>query len=456
MIFKHFRHLFFAGIFAVSVMSCATTENINNTQQEPEKKSTIHQKPVKARPEIDPALAARNLDEIQKYINDLSQWSYIERVIGEYETIDQAINQDSIKILHLVIANNPLTGEYRRGHQPSLRDLQLAVSRYLGAIEFLLKKKADVDLLNDDGENALCAFLKIPAPSRRTSYSSEKLESIVKLFIENGADIKAKDKNGISAFEKIAVFAGIEYIKPLLDSGIDINTALAAAIKGNNMDLINYAIENGASLDTKTEEGKSLFILAAESINDFEIFKKVVDKTTDINAIVVTKKSQSRNALHYIISDLNQQKNQEVNLDKAIYLLKKGVKVFESNWKKQNEDYSMIVTVLKSAGTNFKKHEILCRELIKAGADVNLTDNIQSPLFILIYRLFRYDIEPLFELLIEKGADVNFIFRGKKTPLDLILSGNLRMDSEKLKNRAKMMEIKLRSKGARTFSELQK
>jgi hypothetical protein len=69
---------------------------------------------------------------------------------------------------------------------------------------------------------------------------------------------------------------------------------LITAIKDKNFDLMNSALENGATLDTGTEEGKELFILAVNSIKDLDLFKSLVDKTTDINIVVETEQKQKR------------------------------------------------------------------------------------------------------------------------------------------------------------------
>lgn len=409
-------------------------------------------KPPKVRPYIDPALATENLAEIRSYIDDLSRWNYVERVISPYQTIDEAINQDSIKILHRTIASYSSIANKSEGDAARLK----------GALEFLLLKNADVDLLNDDGEDALCAFLKLGSSSSRTlnsfqkrqkQYSAQDLEPIVKLFIANGADIKAKDKDGVSAFERIVDFASLDFTTSLLGNGVDINTALAAAIKGNNTELISYALANGAKLNTDAQEGKELFMTAVKNINDFELFKKLVDETTDINVIVVTNKQQRRNALHHLILGLDQQATQDIYLDKAVYLLEKGVKVIERDWMKENEENSTLVIVLANAGNTYPKSEVLCKQLIANGANVNLVANIQSPLFILLYRNFRHDIEPLFNLLIEKGADVNYVFRGTQTPLDLMLP-RLDIEKEDLRNKATRITETLKAKGAKKYSEI--
>jgi hypothetical protein len=228
---------------------------------------------------------------------------------------------------------------------------------------------------------------------------------------------------------------------------------LAVAIKGNNLDLIKNALDNGAKINTATVEGKDLFIHVVKFINDFELFKSLVDKTTDINAIGVTNNQQSRNALHHLIADLQQQKTQEIYLDKAIYLLEKGIKVVENNWWKQNEEYGLVTTVLVYGGTNFEKASVLCTKLIEAGANVNGIAFNRSPLYALIPFAFRPGGDTLFDLLIEKGADVNFAFN-KLTPLDSFLT-RLNSDNDEIKTKAKRIVELLKSKGAKTFAELE-
>jgi len=416
------------------------------------KLQTLQNAGLKERPARDSLLAMKNLEEIRLYIDDLSRWTYVERVIAPYETIDEAIDQDSIKILHRVIAS----------YVAKSGATEMDAKTFSGAIEFLLHKKADVDLLNDDGEDALCAFLNIGSSSSRTlgnwekrqkHYAAAHLEPIVKLFLESGADLKAKDKNGASAFELIVDFAGIDFVAMLLEQGIEINTALSAAIKYNHSELLQYALDKGAVLNTDTEEGKELFLLAAANINDLELFKRLVEVTSDINAMVITPKLQRRNALHHLILGLDQQKTQNEYLDKAIYLLEKGIQVIETDWLSQNQDNSLVVMVLSNSGLTFGKSEILCEKLIENGANVNLIVNMQTPLFVLLYKNFRHDIEPLLMLFIDKGADVNYVFRGSQTPLDL-MTPRLNSENETIRNRAKNISVVLKSKGGKTFAEL--
>lgn len=459
--FRKFYNFLIGVCIVALAISCASTKKNTVTNEQLTIKNTSETKetapiakPDKVRPQIDYTLAANNLNEINKYIDDLGRWTYAERVIAPYETIDEAINQDSIKIFHRVIAS------YNSKNKASKED----ANRLNSAIEFLLQKKADVNLLNDDGEDALAAFLKIGSNSSRTlnaynrnqkHHSAEELEPMVKLFIENGANIKLKDKSGVSTLERIVDFAGIDFIKTLLDNDIEINSALSLAVKHNHFELINYLLDKGAILNTSTEEGKDAFMHATANMDNLELFKSLVDKTTDINVVVVTNSQQRRNALHQLILGLAQQATQNIYLDKAIYLLENGIKVIERDWVKQNEENSMIVLVLANSGFTYEKSEILCKKLIENGANVNLVANIQSPLFILLYRNFRHDIEPLFELFIEKGADVNFVFRGTQTPLDL-MTPLLNAEKEEIRNKALKISQILKSKGAKTFTELEK
>lgn len=444
---------------AIFSISCSSTQKNTKSIEN----STIVKKELKATPlikkkkSIDSTLAATNLNEIEKYIDDLEMWTYVEQVINPYKTIDEALYQDSIQILHRVISSYINKTNVTKEDARRLND----------AIQLLLQKKADVSLLNENGEDALNAFLKIKSRSSRTlstwdknqkHHSAQEMESIILLFIENGAKIHNKDKNGVSSFEKIVDFASIDFIKNLLETKenkIDIDSVLNVALQYNHNDLVNYALENGASINTSTEKGKRIFIKTVNDINDISLFKKIIEKTSDIHITERTKKGQTRNALHVLILGLSDQKTQKVYLDKIIYLLEKGIKVIEKDWMKAGEENSLIVLVLANSGLTYEKSERVCKMLIEQGANVNLITNLQSPLFILLYRNYRHPIESLLELFIEKGADVNFIFRETKTPLDLV-THYLSSENELLKNKAIKINNLLRAKGAKLFTELEK
>jgi ankyrin repeat protein len=459
--FRKFHNLLIGGCIFALAMSCTGTKKTTVTQKASET-STVENTidieetepiatPSKVRPQIDPTLAANNLDEINKYIDDLKMWTYVERVIAPYETIDEAINQDSIKIFHRVIAS------YNSINNASKED----ANRLNQVIKFLLQKKADVNLLNDDGEDALAAFLKIGSNSSRTldaynrdrkHHSAEELEPMVKLFIENGADIKSKDTSGVSTFERIVDFAGMDFIKTLLDNDIEINYAFSAAVRHNHIELINYLLDKGAVLNTSTDEGKDAFMHAAANIDDLELFKRIVDKTSDINVETVTNNQQRRNALSYMIyiGEDRKYKSQLYFTKKLVYLLDKGIKINEKDWDKPNEENSLIVQTLKSF--KYEDADIICKKLIENGANVNLIHFRRTPLYYLISNKIYYDSESLLLLLIEKGSDVNFVNR-EKTPLDLMTTV-LESDKEDVRNRKMKYAEILKSNGAKTFNEL--
>ena len=409
--------------------------------------------PSKEKRKTEPSHSTDNLSEINKYIDDLSMWTYVERVIAPYETIDEAINQDSIKLFHRVIASYNSIRNATQANANSLNNI----------MEFLLQKKADVNLLNGDGEDALTAFLKIGSNSSRTLdaytknqkyHPAEELEPMVLLFIENGADINLKDKSGISTFERIVDFAALDFINTLPDNDIEIDNALSAAVKHNHFELINSLLDKGAILNTSTEEGKDAFLHAAAKIDDLKLFQRVVDNTSDIDFEIVTKYQTKKNALSYMIAlgENREQHSQKYFSQKVVYLLDKGIKINERDWDEPNQENSLIVQALKSF--SYEDADPICKKLIENGANVNLIHYKRTPLYYLLSNKIYYESEALFSLLIEKGADVNFV-KNEKTPLDLMTA---LFDSEKedIRNRAlKYAEI-LKSNGAKSFSELGK
>lgn len=391
-----------------------------------------------------------NEAKIRDYIDDLSRWIYVENTLDPYDTIDQAINQDSLNILHELIKNNPLTKSYNQGYRPSQSDLNRKLVQFFSAIEFLLKKKADVNLVNEHKEKALAAFLNANYPQSL----AEELEYLVKLFIRNGANISDKDRNQVSAFFHIVNFASIDFIDSLIDKGADINIGLKSAIKSKRNEAIALFLNKGAYLDTRHNEDKISLMYAVKNFNDLDLFKKTVDKATDINVFLETE-HYKRNALHYALLNFNKSRTKQdieacINMEKVLYLLQKDISVVEEGWDIYNKEdqQGLLGFVLRNKtniGKNWQKdHITVFKELVKAGADVNKTYAYHSPLFELIYQLRLASYE-LVEFLIEKGADLNYI-RNNKTVLDLALAG-------KSENAIKIAEL-LREKGAKTALQM--
>ena len=103
----------------------------------------------------------------------------------------------------------------------------------------------------------------------------------VKLLIEKGADIDAKDNDGVTALMYVSRAGDLEIAKYLLENGADINakdskwgyTALIYAAEYVNLEIVQFLIESGADVNIKNNDGKTALDLV-----ETEEIKKVLRK----------------------------------------------------------------------------------------------------------------------------------------------------------------------------------
>lgn len=115
--------------------------------------------------------------------------------------------------------------------------------------------------------------------------SSMPYENFVKPLLQRGADVKAKDKNGNSAFGIAAIdttYYAWEIIPMLLDAGADIDeqdengeTAVMAYAygEGESPSYIKFFLERGANPNLRNKEGKTALDIALEHNNAFAVEK---------------------------------------------------------------------------------------------------------------------------------------------------------------------------------------
>lgn len=110
-------------------------------------------------------------------------------------------------------------------------------------------------------------------------------ENWVEPLLQRGADVKAKTKDGMTAFGVAAIdtiYCAWEIIPMLLDAGADIDeqdengeTAVMAYAygEGESPDYIEYFLERGANPNLRNKEGKTALDIAQEHNNAFAVEK---------------------------------------------------------------------------------------------------------------------------------------------------------------------------------------
>jgi ankyrin repeat protein len=135
---------------------------------------------------------------------------------------------------------------------------------YLEIVKLLLDKGADVNTKHKTGNTALIGAAErgFPRtglfPKKRTEVNPQEQNNrmeIVKLLLDKGAEVNAKNENGYTALIAAAEFGRTEIVKLLLDRGADINartneglTAIEQAKRASRTDTVQFLQKAGAKV----------------------------------------------------------------------------------------------------------------------------------------------------------------------------------------------------------------
>ena len=112
----------------------------------------------------------------------------------------------------------------------------------------------------------------------------------IKELLKKGADLEAKDKDGLTAL-MVAVYNGrLEVVKYLAECGADLEakdeegyTALMTASEYGQLEVVKYLVELGADLEAKDEDGQTALMWAAIN-GQLDVVKCLVELGADFKA----------------------------------------------------------------------------------------------------------------------------------------------------------------------------
>jgi uncharacterized protein len=115
--------------------------------------------------------------------------------------------------------------------------------------------------------------------------------SVVKLLLENGAEVNAKDFSGYTPLARAVGSNKKETVLLLIDKGADMNnrdkfgmTPLMRAVQAGHTDMVKLLIDKGADKDLKDNNGTTAIMWAVKERAP-ESLKALVDAKGDINAV---------------------------------------------------------------------------------------------------------------------------------------------------------------------------
>ena len=224
-------------------------------------------------------------------------------------------------------------------------------------IRSLIESKASIDLRDTEGKTALvyavistieevidslihmrlvshsinlADFMTLPMVAQlRPQFDPDK-EYCINYLINNGADIRTKDKKGISVLTHAARTGNLRVVQNLVGYGANIHAKsqrgitplYAAAINGHN-DIVLFLLSQGVDIDEKLNDGETP-LMAAVWNGQVETVALLIHKGADVNVKKLTRYKPSG----------------ETSLIRAPYI----------NKTEKNENYDKIFKILAQAG----------------------------------------------------------------------------------------------------------
>ena len=241
----------------------STDNNINKTEQ-----SNTDDKDNKSN---NSSINTNETEETTYYsYTDEEIISFIES--GDLETIKKLIESKSLDV------NYNLGDKYSK----STPLIQAIKYKQTDIINYLLENNADLNLKEE-----LTGFTPLMASFHNIA--------IAELLIEKGADIEARNVDGINALVYAVSLNDEEMVKFLLEKGADANTVceienehiympptpLMNAVYNGNTNIINMLLENGADINYTTDEMTPLIYAAYKG--NTNIINTLLENGVDIN-----------------------------------------------------------------------------------------------------------------------------------------------------------------------------
>jgi ankyrin repeat protein len=168
---------------------------------------------------------------------------------------------------------------------------------HLGVVKLLLRRGADVDVLNKAGsspaelalENGQAEVAEFISEYKANANTRNKLRSATLDTVEYGADNDGKDEAKVS-LHTAAEEGNVDTVKSLLELGVDIDardasnwTPLHEAAAKSKIDVVRLLIERHAEVDSRENGGWTPLHLSSR-FGHLEVSRVLLDHGANVNA----------------------------------------------------------------------------------------------------------------------------------------------------------------------------
>lgn len=196
-------------------------------------------------------------------------------------------NEEAVKILLKVVSHPSLASNPSLSGASSWTPLaEACFNVHPGCVRLLLDAGVNAELRNDEW------FTSLHQAVRRKESSAE----IVRMLVNHGASLKAKDKNDLTPFALAAKYSNGDVLQVLLDAGADIHTSsyagkprengyspLLLAVDARNEEAVRVLVTAGADIDVQTTERKCTALMMAAKMESWDIVSVLVDGGANVN-----------------------------------------------------------------------------------------------------------------------------------------------------------------------------
>ena len=311
--------------------------------------------------------------------------------------LGQTNSLKKVEMLLAAKADPTIKGPGKYNHTPLL--YALSNRHNLSLIKLLLRAETEI---NSEGRNTPVSISLLNVCLFSTAWPDQEQASLLKEFLNHGADINQKTKNGETALHQCARRSGPESLKVLLKAGADVdvvenidgNTALhVAALQNSYPESIILLLDHGANPTKLNKHNQTPLKQAQHAIRRPGV--------PQIQAILHNPESRHQ----WKISD-------PPTIDDVVLLSHKGTaeelkRAIEVSSVDVNglskQGFTALVTAVASQVDNLEKVDLL----LKAKANPNLQDKFgNTPLYKAVAE-YRSNSLEVMERLIEAKADVN-------------------------------------------------